>query len=301
VIYVAVGAPFADFDGNDESGAVLLYYFDENVGWTKTAEFYGGKGHQRCGSSVDLNMEAEVLIAGCPGDATAEEESEKNEDSYVLVCILDNVSGWIEHDHIPGSSKSELGSSVSLAFANNNNLVLAASAGGAKEVLVFEPTSFAGEWRVQERISLRSYCPATQCKPQVDLSGDGDVVVIGLQSYNHRAGIALTYTSTSGLKTIAGGGTGTPARVGSSVALSQDGSVRLVGSPGADMSGNDFGSVLVKYSNGAGYTVVEGSTSREMFGRFVAVSSAGTTFITCLEATNVVQVYNFGIVVVQAT
>ena len=193
------------------------------------------------------------------------------------------------------SSSSELG--VSVALSGNGAVAIVGapytnSEVGAAYVYTYDSTT--GTWGSPVALSVPS--GADDFGASVALSGNGEVALVGAPFTNNNAGAVYVYTSsteawsstsTSGPVTLSA-----PSGVddfGSSVSLSSDGTVALVGAP---TTSSDAGAVYVYTSSTEAWSSVNGPVTLSApsgegeFGYSVSLSSDGTVALVGAPTTN---------------
>lgn len=161
--------------------------------------------------------------------------------------------------------------------------------GGTGYVTIFNRASTAVEWVQEVVIAPTSSTLSGSFGYDVDLSADGNTLVVGIPGYSSSAGRAAAYYRTNGewsdpyvVKRSQAPAAGD--RFGFSLAVSADGSRLVVGSPRADDSGRvDIGKVSFFEFNVdtwvERYTTLNQSPGREAgekFGTAVDMNDAGT-------------------------
>jgi hypothetical protein len=183
-----------------------------------------------------------------------------------------------------GASQAEFGSGVSVEQDGHLAVAGGPTDGKAGSVWVFSNT---GNYWVQagSRLNANDATPGARFGAAVAISSDGRTAVVGGPADSDGAGAAWIFTRSSagwtqrGRKLTPSDAAGATAGFGSSIAVSADGSVVVVGGPGdADgtgaawvfrLSGNDWGQQGAKLTRGAGTG----------FAASVAVSGDGNTAV----------------------
>ena len=100
---VVVGAPFTNTGGNTDNGRVYTFDLAGNSWGSVGSTLAGSEPGYLLGSSVDISDDGNWLVAGAPG-------SQSSNGGIFLYEWKD--SGWESYVPVPGSTDSELGSSV---------------------------------------------------------------------------------------------------------------------------------------------------------------------------------------------
>ena len=260
-----VGAQFAN----------SAYLFAETAGtWRTTpmATFRGGSGG--FGSSVALSADGQEALVGAPFTSS-------NEAGAVYV-YQESAGGWPARPvaTLAGRSGDFLGSSVALSADGQEALVGAPAAGAGFRGAAYLYAESAGSWPATPIASFPSSSSSGEgLGSSVALSADGRVALVGAPFAGSRDSAAYLYAESAGswpttptASFIGTAGNG----LGSSVALSADGRVALVGAPFA--SGVNGAAYLYTQSAGSWPTApaatFTGSLGQSL-GSSVALSAQG--------------------------
>ncbi len=260
-----VGAQFAN----------AAYLFAEPAGtWrtTPVATFRGGSGG--FGSSVALSADGQVALVGAPF-------TNSNEEGAVYV-YKESAGGWPTRPvaTLSGSRGDFLGSSVALSADGREALVGAPAAGAGFNGAAYLYAERAGSWPATPIASFPSSSSSGEgLGSSVALSGDGRVALVGAPFARSGNSAAYLYAESAGswptAPTASFIGSAGEA-LGSSVALSGDARVALVGAPFA--SGVNGAAYLYTESAGSWPTVpaatFTGSLDQSL-GSSVALSADG--------------------------
>ncbi len=192
----------------------------------------------RFGSAVSLSADGNVALVGAP---------DANDGEGIGFLYTRTGSKWSEVANLEasdesGSSGSELGTSVALSGDGANALLGGPNDGrgaGQDPGAAWVFTDSSGPWTQQGPKLSGSEEAGTIAEfgHGVALSDDGDTALIGAPADGSRTGAAFAFTrsgtswSQQGPKLLAAGESGA-GELGSSLALSGDGSTALLGSPG---------------------------------------------------------------------
>ena len=251
------------------------YLFAETAGtWRTTpmATFRGGSGG--FGSSVALSADGQEALVGAPFTSS-------NEAGAVYV-YQESAGGWPARPvaTLAGRSGDFLGSSVALSADGQEALVGAPAAGAGFRGAAYLYAESAGSWPATPIASFPSSSSSGEgLGSSVALSADGRVALVGAPFAGSRDSAAYLYAESAGswpttptASFIGTAGNG----LGSSVALSADGRVALVGAPFA--SGVNGAAYLYTQSAGSWPTApaatFTGSLGQSL-GSSVALSAQG--------------------------
>ena len=293
---MAVGTPYATLRNTTEAGVVTIYTRSANdVAWNKSAEFGAKTAYEEghFGSSVSLSSDGNTMVVGAPG------QSGKG-----AATVFTRTDGeWSEGSALPfvGANSDLIGFSVAVSDnakviavgAPNQNVAVAGNSyGRAGRMWVFE--NVAGVWTFRSLLAAGAPQTSMNFGAAVATSADGADIIVGAPQYDtydatgkawildtgrvevfRRSGNAwaffthLTDTSTAKANYF----------VGSSVALSSDGTTVAIGVPGYDSAVADAGAVSVYKKVNNGWDRVATSSSdtyvSAQAGRDVSVSSNG--------------------------
>jgi hypothetical protein len=281
-----VGAPFT----NSYAGAAYVYTYDSTTGtWGSPVALSVPSGALHFGSSVSLSSDGTVALVG------ARDTSDTN--GSVGAAYVYTYSGGTWSSPVPlsvPSGASYFGYSVSLSSDGTVALVGARNTsdtnGSVGTAYVY--TYSGGTWSSPVPLSVPSV--ATYFGSSVALSSDGTVALVGARNTsdtNGSVGTAYVYT-------YSGGTWSSPVPLsvpsgvdyfGSSVALSSDGTVALVGARDTSDTNGSVGTAYVyTYSGGTWNSPVPLSVPSVAveFGSSVSLSSDGTVALVGARDTN---------------
>ena len=272
---VAIGAPFNNRDVTTfYSGHVRLY---ENVSgvWTQIGEDIDGEAFANySGISVSLSSNGSIVTIGAP-----------NNNNYTgHVRLYENVSGvWIQiGEDIDGEATGDVsGSSVSLS-SNGSIVTIGApnNGGNSGHVRVYENVS--GTW-TQTGQDIDGDPAFDQSGSSISLSGDGNIVAIsapGNDDNGADSGHVRLYENISGVWIQIGediDGEAAYDRSGTSVSLSDDGSIVAIGAP----NNNGYSGHVRLYENVSGVWIqigedIDGEAAGDGSSSSVSLSSDGS-------------------------
>ena len=216
-----VGAP----DTNSSVGAAYIYTYSGGTGvWLSTTlSPPSGSGADQFGLSVALAGDGEVALVGAPLT---------NNDAGAAYIYNSGSTGWSDTATLSGTSGGGFGNSVALSGDGEVALVGASDADGSGAAYIY--TSSSAGWSAPVTLSVPS--GADLFGLSVTLSGDGEMAIVGEPYTNDNTSMVDVYTYDSGTETWSNtpvtlsapsGGTS----FGTSVTLSGDGEVALVGEP----------------------------------------------------------------------
>ncbi|MCW2971525.1 MAG: hypothetical protein JWO23_2652 [Solirubrobacterales bacterium] len=240
----------------------------------------GGKG--RFGHSVALSTDGNTALVGAPSDG--------GPPGAAWVFTRSGTTWSQPRPKLTASGEqgeAHLGGSVALSGDGNTALLGApADNGYAGAAWVFTRSSPSSNWtQLGGKLTGSDEVGAAHFGFSVALSTDGTTALVGGRVDNGHAGAAWTFAlsgsswAPEGTKLTAGAD-GTPeAEFGSSLALSQDGSLALIGAP-RDEGG--FGAAWLFGRSGAGWDqqgpkLTSGQLRHGWLGTSVALSADGTT------------------------
>ena len=273
-----VGAP------TDHAHRGAVWVFTRSGGtWSRAVELTGGEGERdagRFGAAVALSADGDIALVGAPADRVHHGAAwvfTRSGASWTQPGV--EIPGW-EEDGSAG-----FGRSVALSAAGDTALIGGRSDNGAiGAAWVF--TSAGSAWRQQgSKLTGSDESGAARFGNSVALSALGNTALIGGPTDAGDAGAAWVFTRTGstwqqqGPKLAADDELG-EGRFGSSVALSGDGEVALIGAPHDGVAG----AVWVFTRSGASWAQqgpkLESppeSSSAGDFGAGVALSTSGAT------------------------
>jgi hypothetical protein len=270
-----IGAPL----DNNDAGAVWIFKRSGST-WTQQGPKLSGSGESGViffGKSVALSSSGATALIGGQVD---------NSDRGAAWVFTRANSSWRRRVKLAGSGASfqgRFGSSVALSANGRTALVGGYANEGVGGAWVF--TRSGSKWRQQgPELTGSSESTGTNFGYSVALSDSGDTALIGGPDEAAKAGSAWVYTRSGSSWSQQGpkltGGASAGSSFGSSVALSGNGNVALVGDP---QENSDAGSAWVFTRSGsawseAGSQLIGGEESASgAFGASVALASNGAT------------------------
>jgi phosphodiesterase/alkaline phosphatase D-like protein/phage gpG-like protein len=271
---------------NGGVGAAWVFTRSETGAWSQRREKLTGSGEEgegQFGRSVALTSEGDTALVGGPGDA-----------GKVGAAWVFTLSGetWSQQGaKLTGADESgagEFARSVALSKDGATALIGAPGDSGKAGAAWVFTSSPEGAWSQQgEKLTGSGESGAGELGRSVALSSEGDTALVGGPADNANIGAAWVFTSSpegawsqQGEKLTGSGETG-EGSFGSSVALSRDGGIALVGGP-ADNA--DSGSAWLFTRSQAGAWTVQGGKltgsgeeGEGQFGESVALSCDGNT------------------------
>ena len=266
---------------DDASGAAWVFIRSAGA-WAQQAKLVGtgAFGHASQGSSVALSSDGNTAIVGGPSD-----------NSYAGAAWVFTRSGgvWSQQGaKLVGTGaigKAGQGSAVALSGDGNTAIVgghYDDSSIGAAWVF----TRSGGVWTQQYKLLGTGHAGSGHQGSAVALSGDGNTAIVGGPYDNSYAGAAWVFTRSGGAWTqqgtkLVGTGPVGSAQQGTSVTLSADGNIAIVGGPWDNGPGAAW--VFVRsgdaWSQQGTKVVGSGASGPASQGWSVALSGDGTTAI----------------------
>jgi hypothetical protein len=269
-----VGGPDDNQGGNLVGAAWVWIRIGD--GWTQQTKligtgFFGTVGQ---GSSVALSGDGNTAIVGGPLDNS----------TVGSAWVFTRSNGvWTQQQRLIGPIiNTYFGSSVALSGDGNTAIVGGPGDGnGAGAAWVW--TRSGGAWSVQTKLFGIGAATAAGQGTSVALSADGNTAILGGPFDNTNTGAAWVFTRSNGVWAQQGNklvdNSTTSANQGSSVTLSADGNISLVGGP--QDGGGVVGAAWAYRRTGGSWTqlgnklVVPNTTSQ--LGSSVALSGDGST------------------------
>ncbi|RLB51809.1 MAG: hypothetical protein DRJ42_16155 [Deltaproteobacteria bacterium] len=217
-----VGAPGAD---------AVYAYERRSTGWDAGTKVAASDAGGRFGSSVSLSDAGGDAVVGAPFAGGPDGDG-----SGAVYFLTSGATEWaVEASFDAAATESQFGGAVAMSGDGLTVVVGAPGSGGAAHVYTRE----AGAW--YERTQLVPGERASRFGASVDVSGDGASVLVGAPSWEtdptRTPGRAFSFSSGMGGEWTAVGvlrGDAWNDYFGTSVALSSDGRVALVGAPRAE-------------------------------------------------------------------
>jgi hypothetical protein len=270
---------------NEETGQVHTWYWS-NSSWVWISTLNGESTYSWFGSSVALSADGKVLVVG---------SSLFNSQTGRVYTYDLSGSGinavWIQRGEILDGTAFDdyFGASVALS-ADGNVLVVGSSLFNSQIGRVYTYDLSGSDWNQRTGV-LNGIAQYDFFGSSVSLSADGNVLVVGANGFsNYRgrvytydlsgSGIGATWTQRTALLT----GASATDELGTSVALSADGNVLVVGANGVN---NQLGRVYTYDLTGSGIGatwtqrtgLLNGTVNGEPLGTSVALSADGNVLV----------------------
>ncbi|HUA12792.1 MAG TPA: hypothetical protein VMA83_12420 [Solirubrobacteraceae bacterium] len=246
-------------------------FLREGESWNQEGEGFTGsiEGCRVFGEVLALSGDGNTAIFGCP----------EQDDAAIFVR---SPSGWVQQGPILREPGVEFfGSSVALSYNGDTALVGSGYRG------VWAYTREGESWSSGEELVTSS--EGTPYGSVVALSGDGDTAAVGNPEYGEDSGAAWVFARSGSTWTQQGERLGSlepfNARFGTSLALSEDGNVLMVGAPGSNCDAGCIGYASLYLRSGTSWSLRETLTPPShigdvvLFGSSVALSAEGTTAV----------------------
>jgi hypothetical protein len=238
---IAIGARYNDNVNGDNAGKVRVYDYDDLTGWTQVGQdILGEAGGDESGRAVSMNAQGTRVAIGASGNDASGLDA-----GQVRVYELDGTTWTQVGVDIDGEDEGDrFGRAVALSSDGNKVVVGAytnnATGEDAGQTRVYELIS--GNW-TQIGEDIDGSAPGDWAGLAVDISGDGNRIVVGAPGNNDRSfpGVSLVYEFIDGAWTKLG----SDLNGGYSVSLSEDGSRVAVGDYKGSNGGTNAGQVNV--------------------------------------------------------
>ena len=262
---IVVGAASANVGGNANQGAAYVFT-KTNGGWTQTAKLTADDGAAGGFFGYSAAMVGNVIVVGSTGA-----------DSKGAAYVFTNTSGvWTQTTKLTaddGAASDFFGWSVAMA---GNVIVVGAYRSDDVQGAAYVFTNTSGVWTQTTKLTADDGAAGDRFGWSVAMVGSA--IVVGVTMADSK-GAAYVFTNTSGvwtqtIKLTADDGAAGD-RFGWSVAMV--GSVIVVGSPMADISGNDQGAAYVFTCKNKVWTqttklTVNDGAADDAFGSSVAIT-----------------------------
>jgi hypothetical protein len=281
---IAIGAPFNDGNGN-ESGHVRVYTKNGNT-WEQTGDDINGKAaNDRSGWSVAMSANGSRIVIGS-------RDGGPNGEGQVRVYTLSGSTWAQTGSDIDGEAAGDQ-SGVSVAMsANGTHIAIAAPVKNSNAGRVRIYTLTNGNW-TQTGSDIDGEAAGDQASSTVfatttsiAMSANGTHIAIGASQNDGNgtnSGHVRIYTLVNNTWTQTGddiNGETAGDELGSSVAMSADGTRIAIGAPYNDGNGTSAGHVRVYTWSGTAWTQtgldIDGETAGDQSGYSVAMSADGT-------------------------
>lgn len=277
-----VGAPYAD----GQEGAAWVFRRSGSTWSEQGEELTGGAeevGSGRFGRAVALSSSGEIALIGAPAD-------NRYHGAAWTFTHSESGSGWSQSETLTAAGvphAGHFGHSVALSSDGDTALVGAPATGSyVGAALAFTRTGTASSWGHGEELIAADELGSGHFGSSVALSGDGATALVGGRVDNDDLGAVWAFDRaggswSSGEKLTAGASETEAGQFGSSVALSGDGDLALVGAPHNEADG---GQVWVLTRSGDTWTQgetleVPEEAAPSRFGASTALSSSGVSAV----------------------
>lgn len=277
---LVVGAPGRGDAGHD-TGSVYTYV-NSNGTWVQQSRTVASDpaSNDQFGNSVALSGDGQVMLVGSWKD------DDRGSESGSVYFFTRSGNSWVYQSKLTGadtSSNDGFGSSVSLTSDGQAALVGSYFDNGRGSVYFFTRSGLT--WSQKARFVASDGASQDQFGIGVAISGDGQTALVGANydddGFNN-SGSVYVFTRSGNTWTqqakLTAGDRAASDLFGTSVALSYDGSVALIGSEADDDKANDSGSVYIFTRSGSTWTqrrklTANDSQAEVSFGRSVSISS----------------------------
>ncbi len=267
-----------DFD-NDKTGAAWVF-IRSGSSWIQRAKLVGsgavGQAHQ--GAAVALSGDGNTAIVGGAGDGT----------TGAAWVFVRSGSTWVQQGGklIGSGAIGNASQGSSIALSADGSVALVGGAGdNARQGAVWVFARSGGTWTQQAKLVGTGVVGAALLGRSAALSADGNTAVVGGPQDNGGLGAAWVFVRSGATWTQQGGklvGTGAVgnAEQGTSVAISGDGNIALIGGP---RDNTNVGGAWVFTRSGMAWTqlgsklVGSGAVGSPVQGRSVALAADGFT------------------------
>lgn len=290
--YCIVGSIGADVGIVDSQGEVYFYYkpYETKGAWQDLGSLYNPANfNDEYGASVAINSDGSTAIVGAP----LHDRPSHSNAGAAYVYTRSGYSWSLQTQLLAGDVyfNSNFGKSVALSDDGNTAAIGAPGHAGDGAVYVF--TRSGSTWSQQAKI-VPNTTGTNNSGISVDLSADGNTLIIGNSTGSSSTGRAYIYTrsgsSWSLAKTLSPPIGSSSGNYGHSVALSADGTVAVIGEIYATVSGYpEAGRVHTRSGTGwNGEEVINVSSPQnyEDFGWSVSISSDGNLIAAGAIGTN---------------
>jgi len=289
-----VGADYEDTYGTS-AGAAYIYYKSGGT-WSQQAKIQASNpgSYDNFGHSVSIDNDGNTVIVGAYSEDTGAN------DSGAAYIFTRSGTSWSQQALLKASDKAQddyFGTSVSISGDGDTVIVsskledpIGTSVANQDAGSAYIFTRSTG-WTQQAKIQASDAQGGDTFAQSVDISNDGDTVIVG--AYNEDtvatdAGSAYIFTrsgtSWSQQAKIQASNAGSSDRFGQSVSIDSDGDTVVVGAAFEDTGGGNTGSAYIFTRSGTSWSQqaqiqpydVDGG---DYFGRSVSISGDGDTVI----------------------
>ncbi|MDQ3192115.1 MAG: T9SS type A sorting domain-containing protein [Bacteroidota bacterium] len=268
---VILGGEYADYNGTN-SGVARVFKWDGSNNWIqKGSDIVGNNADDRFGHSVCISDDGNIIAVGASSLA-----GNSADPGYVKVYIW-NGTAWIQRGStIAGNANGDrFGYSLSM---NDDGNVIAIGSIGAGQVRVYDWDGLDWIQKGGNISGIASYWFGNA----IELTGDGNNLIIGMKFYNiFRGGVKVyNWTGTAWEQkgqTIEG--QDNYDEVGHDVAISDNGNIIGFGAVGCCNSNSKAGMVKIYEYNGATWeqkgSEIPGLDNFDQFGARISMNAAG--------------------------
>lgn len=291
-LYCIVGSIGADVGIVDSRGEVYIYFkpYETKGAWQDSGSFINPANfNDEYGKSVAINSDGSTVIVGAP----LHDRPSHSNAGAAYVYTRSGYSWSLQTQLLANDVyfNSNFGESVALSDDGNTAAIGAPGHAGDGAVYVF--TRSGSTWSQQAKIVPDTF-GSNNHGISVDLSANGNTLIIGNSKVSSFTGEAYIYTrsgsSWSLAKTLSPTPGSSPGSYGFSVALSADGTVAVIGEPLAKVATRDeAGTVYMRSGtgwNGEEKINVSIPQNYENFGYSVSISSDGNLIAVGAIGTN---------------
>ena len=272
---IAIGARYNDDNGND-AGQVRIYTWN-GTNWTQTgADINGKAANDRSGWSVAMSADGTSIAIGAPyNDDSSDNAGDVRIyrwDGTTWTQTGADINGEAEEDYSGWSvAMSADGNRIAIGAVINNNRT------GHVRIYTWDGTTWT-----QTGADINGEAEEDYSGSSVALSADGSRIAIGAPSNGDTGHVRIyTWDGTTWTQTGADiNGEADGEYLGSSVAMSADGSRIAIGAIGNNDNGSNAGQVRIYIWNGTTWTQtgddINGETTNDQSGYSVAMSADGS-------------------------
>ena len=276
---IAIGAPYNDSNG-DSAGHVRIYTWNGTT-WTQTGDDINGEtAGDQSGYSVAMSADGTRIAIGARYN-DVDSGNIVNDTGHVRIYSWDGTTWMQTGDDINGEAEDDRsGYSVAMA-ANGNRIAIGAifnnNITGHVRIYTWDGTTWT-----QTGADINGEAEEDYSGSSVALSADGSRIAIGAPSNGDTGHVRIyTWDGTTWTQTGADiNGEADGEYLGSSVAMSADGSRIAIGAIGNNDNGGNAGQVRIYIWNGTTWTQtgddINGETTNDQSGYSVAMSADGS-------------------------
>ncbi|MBT0606821.1 T9SS type A sorting domain-containing protein [Aequorivita echinoideorum] len=274
---VAVGCSPSNTNGT-ASGKTVLYSYNGSVWEQMGNEIVGAEAGDLCGTSVAMDTSGNVVaISSMAGTVP------NNNPGSVRVFSWDGTA-WVQRGNtlVAMTSNSEFGKSIAFS-ADGNTLVVGIPRGSTNSVGVVQVYTYNGTEWIQKGQQLLGVLTLENMGTSVASAADGNTIAMGSPSFfGSIPGYVRVYEYLGNAWQLKGDiitGEANGDRAGTSVSLSEDGTIVAVGAPNNAGTLTNTGHTRVyEFNNGNWEQLgidLDGENTGDEFGFSVALNAAG--------------------------